>query len=100
MSEIVEMVEDVAGIYFRSILIPKKGTLVPQHAHDHDHATYCGRGRAAMFVDGVMVRELKEGQAAKVEAGRSHAFAALEDNTRLTCVHDVASATAVKQRGI
>lgn len=100
MSEIVEFVEEVCGIYFRSILIPRKGARVPQHAHDHDHATYCGQGSAAMYVDGIYTRVVKAGEAAKVEAGKQHAFQALEDNTRLTCVHDVASALSIKKKGL
>lgn len=98
--EIVELVDEVCGIYFRSILIPKAGTLVRQHAHDHDHATYCGSGRAAMFVNGVMVRHVDAGQAVAVKAGQEHSFAALEDNTRLTCVHSVESAESIKRKGL
>jgi hypothetical protein len=60
MSELVEFVEEVAGHYFRSILLPRAGMRVPQHTHDHDHAT----------------------------------------GTRLSCIHDVASATSIKKKGL
>ena len=98
--EIVESVEEVAGLYFRSILIPEAGSWIPQHVHDHDHATYCGQGSAAMFVDGEFSRNVLAGQAAEVRAGRQHAFRALESNTRLSCVHNVASALSIKEKGL
>jgi quercetin dioxygenase-like cupin family protein len=98
--EIVETVEEVAGLYFRSILIPEAGTWVPQHVHDHDHATYCGQGAAEMYVNGEWVRRVEAGQAVEIKAGKEHAFRAIENNTRLTCVHDVQSAESVKAKGV
>ena len=96
----VEFIEEIAGIYFRSILLKEKGTVVPQHSHDHDHATYVGSGAARLWVDGVWRRDIAAGHAVKIEAGHEHLFQALEPNTRLTCVHDVASAESVKRKGV
>jgi len=100
MSEIVEFVEEVCGIYFRSILLPRAGIRVPQHKHDHDHATYIGAGAARMYVDGEAAGDFYAGQAAPVRAGHEHSFEALEPDTRLACIHDVASAQAIKERGL
>ena len=97
---VVEFADEVGGVYFRSVLIKKAGARIPQHIHDYDHATYCGRGSAAMLVDGIHTRDVKEGEAVLVVAGKEHAFQALEDNTRLTCMHDAASALSMKQKGI
>lgn len=94
--EIVEFVDEVAGIYFRSILIPIAGTWIPQHVHKHTHATYCGQGAAAMYVDGEWVRRVEAGQVVEVKAGKQHSFRAIENNTRLTCVHDAKSAEEQK----
>jgi quercetin dioxygenase-like cupin family protein len=100
MSEMVEFIEEVCGIYFRSILLPEKGMRVEQHVHDHDHATYCGSGRARVFVDGEDQGDVTAGRAIAVMAGKKHAFESMEDNTRLTCVHDVASAESIKAKGL
>ena len=100
MSEIVEFVEEKAGIYFRSILIPEAGTWVPQHTHDESHATYCGQGSAAMYVDGEFVLKVFAGHAVEVEAGKQHAFRALENYTRLTCVWDAERALRLKEKGV
>ena len=100
MIEIVESVEEVAGIYFRSVLLQKAGMRIAQHTHDHDHATYCGAGRARLVVDGQERGEVQAGHAVEVKAGHRHEFIALEDNTRLTCVHDVRSALSIKEKGL
>lgn len=100
MSEIVEYVDEVCGIYFRSILIPKAGTRISQHAHDHDHATYIGQGKAALRIGGQLMGLFAAGRAIPILAGQQHEFEALEDNTRLTCVHDVKSADSIKQKGL
>lgn len=99
MSEIVEFVEEKCGLYFRSILL-NKGDSGEQHIHDHDHATYCGNGAASLFVDGDWKEDVRAGHAVEVKAGKKHRFLALEDNTRLTCVHDVASADSIKRKGL
>lgn len=96
---LVEWVDEVCGIYFRSIVM-QKGDASEQHVHDHDHATYCGSGSAELFVDGLWERAITAGSAVPVLAGKRHLFVALEDGTRLTCVHDVASATSIKEKGL
>lgn len=95
----VEFIEEVCGLYFRSILL-NKGTLVPQHVHDHDHATYIGSGSARVWVNGQHMGDFPAGHAVPVKAGCFHQFEALEDGTRLACVHDVASADSVKAKGL
>lgn len=99
MNEIVEYIEEVEGIYFRSILIPAAGTWVPQHTHDEGHATFCGQGAAAVYVDGEFVHRLEAGHAYGVQGGKAHAFRAIENNTRLTCVWDAERALKLKAKG-
>lgn len=100
MKEIVEFVDEVAGLYFRSLLLPEIGLNVPQHIHPYDHATYCGNGSAAIYVDGKRTGTLQAGHAILVQAGKKHWFESLEPNTRLTCVHDTRSAEFIKKSGI
>lgn len=96
----VEFVDEVAGVYFRSVLLARAGMLIEQHVHDHDHATYIGSGSVRLYVNGKAQGEHKAGKAIEVKAGVHHAFLSLEGNTRLTCVHNVASATSLKERGL
>jgi quercetin dioxygenase-like cupin family protein len=94
--EVVEFVETRAGIYFRSVLLPKKGMAIPQHVHDEAHATLCCSGSARMHVDYKRSEDIAAGHAVEVEAGKRHWFEALEDNTRLTCIWTVEAAHRMK----
>lgn len=94
----VESIDEVSGIYFRSVLLVKPGTYIPQHSHDHDHATLVAAGRARLWVDEQHQGDFEAGRAIEIRAGRKHLFLALEPNTRLVCVHDIASAESVKAR--
>lgn len=96
----VEFIEEVCGIYFRSVLLKARGHTVPQHEHDHDHATFVGAGAVRVWADGRHVGDYEAGRAIPVRAGVKHAFQALKDHTRLACVHDVASAEAIKSKGV
>ena len=98
MSEgIVQFVDEIAGLYFRTILLPKSGMRVEQHTHAYDHATYCGHGSAQLYVDGEPTSIVQIGQAVEVKAHKRHEFIALEDGTLLTCIHHTASAEAARE---
>jgi quercetin dioxygenase-like cupin family protein len=98
--KIVEFVEELAGIYFRSIFLPFKGTTIPQHTHDEDHATYVGQGSARLYVDGLLEGDIEAGHAVLIKAGKRHVFEALEDDTRLTCVWSLEAAMRLKDKGL
>ncbi len=100
-AEVVEQIHDLTdwcGIYIRAVLLEKAGDRMEQHVHSYAHPTYCGSGSAEYWEDGVRIGIVKAGEAAKVPAGKSHAFVALEDGTRLACMHNADSAE--EQRGI
>lgn len=88
MTEIIEFIEEKAGIYFRSVFLPFKGTTIPQHVHTEDHATLVGNGKARLYVNGRFDSDIEAGHAVTIKAGQKHMFEALEDNTRLICVWD------------
>jgi quercetin dioxygenase-like cupin family protein len=96
--EIVEFVEEVAGIYFRSVLLPYPGDFAIQHVHDYDHATYIGSGSVSFWAGSKFQGYYRAGQALEVKAGIEHKFQAMERNTRLTCVHIGASAEAAREK--
>lgn len=97
--DFVEFVDEVCGIYFRSILL-QKGEKAKQHVHDYDHATYLGAGSVKMWANGELVGEFKAGTVFPVLSGVLHEFMALEDNTRIACVHTAESAESAKAKGI
>jgi quercetin dioxygenase-like cupin family protein len=97
MLEIVEFVESIADVYFRSVFLAFKGTKIPQHKHDEDHATYVGQGKARLYVDGQFQQDIEAGHAVLVKAGKDHIFEALENNTRLTCVWSAEAAARLEK---
>src|SRR4029434_808754 len=96
--EVVECVDEIAGIYFRSVLLPNVGDIATQHIHDYDHATYLGNGSVSFWVGGKFQGYFRAGQVLEVKAGIEHKFQAMEKNTRLTCVHIGASAEAAREK--
>jgi hypothetical protein len=97
---LVERIEEVCGLYFRSVLLRQVGTFVPQHVHDHDHATLVCAGKARCWANYVLVGDKEAGEAFEIKAGTAHVFMALEPNTRLACVHNIESAESVKAKGL
>lgn len=96
---LVETIQaDVSGLYFRSVLLHEVGTIIPQHVHDYDHATFVGSGAVDLCVDGNYVGRYHAGQAIAIEAGRSHVFQAVEPMTRLCCVHHTESAISAQRK--
>ncbi len=85
--------------YFRSSPILKKGDRIPQHKHDVPHPTFCCSGSADFYVDGLKAGTVTAGHAVEIEAGHLHAFVALEDNTRLTCIFNADEALRLREKG-
>jgi len=95
---IVETIHvDIAGLYFRSVLLPLAGTQIPQHIHPYDHATYVGAGSVELRIDGIVAGRYQTGQALLVESGKLHEFISMEPMTRLCCVHHTESAIAAQK---
>jgi hypothetical protein len=89
---------DVAGLYFRSYLLPEVGTIIPQHVHDYDHATLVCAGSVDVNIDGVYAGQYQAGQAIEIQAGKQHVFQSVEPMTRLCCVHQTESAISAQKK--
>lgn len=96
----LEQISEVGGFYFRSVTFKEVGTIIPQHVHDHDHVTFVGHGRFRGWKDGEWIGDRSAGQAFFIPKGSAHIFMSLEPDSLLTCVHDVASALSVKEKGL
>jgi len=96
---IVETIHhDVAGLYFRSVFLKEGGSVIPQHVHDYDHATYVATGSVRLWVDGSWKGDYGAGEAIRIAAGHSHLFCSLQPNTRLCCVHHTDSALSAMRK--
>lgn len=81
----VQSIQIKGGIYFRTILL-QKWNIVPQHTHNHDHATLVISGRIRLWIDDKLNGDFEAGEAIEIKGGFKHVFQALQDNTRLTCI--------------
>jgi quercetin dioxygenase-like cupin family protein len=96
---IVETIQaDVAGLYFRSVLLKEVGTVIPQHVHPYDHATYIASGKVRLYAGLNLPEDYEAGQAVSIAAHVQHVFVSLAPNTRLCCVHHSASAEAAQRK--
>ncbi len=93
---VVENIQFIGNLYFRSVLLKEANTMIPQHDHAHDHATYIGSGKVRLWVNGKYQGDYEAGQAVEIKANQKHMFLSLEPNTRLTCVHDMNSAALIE----
>jgi quercetin dioxygenase-like cupin family protein len=83
------------GCFFKTMVIPKAGTLVPQHAHVYPHVTALVRGAVGVFKGDERIVDLQAPSAVLIRAREKHAFLALEDDTALVCIHDIGTAESV-----
>lgn len=96
----VQYIEEVCGIYFRAVELLRAGDRIPQHAHDHDHASFVGRGSVVVRVNGEELGYFAAPKAIPIMAGAVHEFEAQEDNTLVCCVHNIESAESIKRKGL
>lgn len=76
------------AVFIKHIPLPRKGNCVVQHSHNYDHVTLIASGSVMMTVDGK--ESYHEAPSfIKVEAGKHHAFVAVDNNTNAYCIHDL-----------
>ncbi len=84
------------GIFIKQILVPKKFSLVPQHAHVWDHITLLTNGSMFVWKDGVLDRLYQAPSVIFISAGVKHLFCTLQDNTMLFCIHNLKGEQAIE----
>jgi hypothetical protein len=82
----------VDGVFIKQMHIPKAGSYIPQHSHQHDHASMVARGMVRVWIDGALDDRVRGGEyvaptAIFIAAGRKHLFLALENDTVIYCIH-------------
>lgn len=90
------------GLYIKQIAVPKKGTILGQHAHQLSHISLLASGSvrlrrghwtAAVVEDG---EEYHAPTGIPIPAGELHSFETLTDGVVLYCVHSLASGEALR----
>lgn len=75
------------GLYIRQVLIPKSGTVLPQHVHPTSHLTMVARGRVWVWQGKDGPHPYAAPTGVLVKAGVPHTFMSREDDTLLYCIH-------------
>lgn len=84
------------GVYIRQIVVKKKDSLIPQHAHAYDHMTMLVKGSIRVWEDGKEIGERVAPTGVYIKAGVKHSFQTLEDDTVLYCIHNTSRTGAVE----
>jgi quercetin dioxygenase-like cupin family protein len=96
--EIVEGIHEIDGVYFRIYSVEKPFVLLPQHAHDHTHATIICSGSVRLWRSVELVGDFHAGDVVEIKAGEKHHFQTLQPRTRIACVHSIESAQSIKDK--
>jgi mannose-6-phosphate isomerase-like protein (cupin superfamily) len=83
-----------AGIFCKVWHVPDAGTMLPQHAHEHDHLTLIISGKVTLWRDDAFVSEFNAPATIKVPAREHHRFFTHAPNTVLACIHNADHADA------
>ena len=75
------------GIFLKQYVIPKAGSLIPQHAHVFSHLTMLVRG-SVKVAHGNQIDHYDAPAGIHMPAGVKHTFLTLTNNVELWCVHN------------
>lgn len=75
------------GVFIKQTHIRNHSTILPQHAHTHDHTTAVAAGSVFLWKDGKLDRQYAAPSMILIRAGVWHTFMTLEDDTVLYCIH-------------
>lgn len=78
-------------IFMKGMLMEKKGTTVLQHSHEYAHTSLLVKGSVEVFLHGELKGKTYTAPAfIAVPAKAKHLFQALEDDTHVYCIHNMA----------
>jgi hypothetical protein len=87
-------VHSADGVWLKQTLVPRAGTVLPQHTHLWDHLTMIAVGSVLLWKDGVLDGRYDAPSGITIRAGVAHEVQTLTDNTVLWCIHGLHSEEA------
>jgi len=75
------------GVFIKQMSLPKKGMVVPQHAHTYDHYTMLATGSLKVIKDGVEMGVFHAPKPIFIAAKAKHLLIAMVDDTLAYCIH-------------
>jgi len=86
----------VDAIFVKQMDLPKKGMVVPQHAHVYDHTTMVAKGSIRVIRDGVDLGVFYAPKPIFIRAKTKHLLIAMEDDTLAYCLHNLSHSGEVE----
>ena len=77
-----------AGIYALTWTVQDRGTLLPQHAHEFPHISYCVSGIVRVWCGDEQLGDFTAPCAIKIPAHKMHTFLTMTDNVTILCLHN------------
>ena len=84
------------GVFTKSMVVRRAGTVIPQHSHRFDHVSVLVRGAVRVVTDDEDLGEFTAPCGILIRAGVKHLFKTITDDTIVLCVHDIGTAEGVK----
>lgn len=83
------------GVFGKTIVLPKSGLVVPQHAHTYPHVSVLVRGTIRAWAGGECLGDFTAPVGITIAAEIKHTFLTLTDDVIILCVHDIGTAEGV-----
>jgi quercetin dioxygenase-like cupin family protein len=78
-----------AGIYCKLWSVSDRGTLLPQHVHEHSHISLIVQGEVRVWRGAECLGDFKAPAMIKIHAHEPHGFLTLTDDVTIACIHNV-----------
>ena len=77
------------GLFAKQTHVKRAGTVLPQHSHVWDHASFISHGAARVWKDALLIGDFQAPHGLMIEAHTKHTFMTLADNTVISCIHRI-----------
>lgn len=84
------------GVFVKTMVVRKAGTIIPQHSHRFDHVSCLVRGSVRVVNDDEVLGDFTAPCGITIRAGVKHLIETTCDDVIVLCVHDIGVADGVE----
>ena len=77
------------GVFIKTAVVPRAGTIIPQHSHCTDHVTLLACGTMRVWADDVLLGDYTGPVGILIRAQVKHSFCTMTDGLVFACIHAV-----------
>src|SRR5215472_17049703 len=75
------------GLFIKTAIVPKAGSMIPQHSHGTDHVTLLAYGSMRVWADDVLLGDYTGPVGILIRARTKHTFCTMTDGVVFACIH-------------